>query len=66
MGQRAEPPDQVIADVQATLQQMGYYQGEVDGLLGPLTRQALTAYQAIRGSPRRRRSTATLDSLGMG
>jgi hypothetical protein len=67
VGQRAEPPDKVIADVQAVLQQMGYYQGEVDGLLGPLTRQALTAYQADQGLT----TTAaidqpTLDSLGMG
>jgi hypothetical protein len=67
VGQRAEPPDQVIADVQAELQQMGYYQGEVDGLLGPMTRQALTAYQADQGLA----TTAaidqpTLDSLGMG
>src|SRR5678815_2291264 len=49
VGQRAEPPDKVIADVQAVLQQMGYYRGEVDGLLGPLTREALTAYQADQG-----------------
>jgi hypothetical protein len=67
VGQRAEPPDRVIADVQAELQQMGYYQGEVDGLLGPLTRQALTGYQADQGLT----TTAaidepTLDSLGMG
>jgi hypothetical protein len=67
VGQRAEPPDQVIADVQAVLQQMGYYRGEVDGLLGPLTREALTAYQADQGLA----TTAaidqpTLDSLGMG
>ncbi len=67
VGHRAEPPDRVIADVQAELQQMGYYQGEVDGLLGPLTRQALTAYQADQGLA----TTAaidepTLDSLGMG
>ena len=65
-GQRAEPPDKVIADVQAVLQQMGYYTGEVDGLLGPLTREALTAYQADQGLT----ATAaidepTLDSLGM-
>jgi len=45
VGHRAEPPDQVIADVQAELKEMGYYQGEVDGLLGPLTRQALRDYQ---------------------
>jgi hypothetical protein len=66
VGQRAEPPDQVIADVQAELQQMGYYKGEVDGLLGPLTREALAAYQADQGLT----STAaidepTLESLGM-
>ena len=67
MGDRAEPPDKVIADVQALLQEMGYYKGEVDGLLGPLTREALTAYQADQGLT----TTAaidepTLDSLGMG
>jgi hypothetical protein len=67
VGHRAEPPDRVIADVQAELQQMGYYQGEVDGLLGPLTRQALTSYQEDQGLA----TTAvidepTLDSLGMG
>jgi hypothetical protein len=67
VGQRAEPPDKVIADVQAVLQEMGYYRGEVDGLLGPLTREALTAYQADQGLM----TTAvidqpTLDSLGMG
>ena len=39
------PPDQVIANVQATLQQQGYYQGEVDGLIGPLTRGAIADYQ---------------------
>jgi hypothetical protein len=67
VGQRAQPPDQVIADVQAVLQDMGYYRGEVDGLLGPLTREALTAYQGDQGLM----TTAvidqpTLDSLGMG
>jgi Putative peptidoglycan binding domain len=49
VGQRAEPPDKVIADVQAVLQQMGYYRGEVDGLLGPMTREALAAYQGDQG-----------------
>jgi hypothetical protein len=67
VGKRAEPPDKVIADVQAVLQEMGYYKGEVDGLLGPLTREALTSYQADQGLV----ATAvidepTLDSLGMG
>ncbi len=67
VGHRTEPPDRVIADVQAELQQIGYYKGDVDGLLGPLTREALTAYQADQGLT----TTAaidepTLDSLGMG
>jgi Putative peptidoglycan binding domain len=48
-GTTVEPPDRVIADVQAALQEMGYYRGEVDGLLGPLTREALTAYQTDNG-----------------
>jgi hypothetical protein len=66
VGSHAEPPDRVIADVQAALQEMGYYQGEVDGLLGPLTREALTAYQSDHGLY----ATAvidepTLSSLGM-
>src|SRR6267143_978279 len=66
VGHRAGPPDRVIADVQAGLQQMGYYKGEVDGLLGPLTREALAAYQADQGLT----ATAvidepTLNSLGM-
>jgi hypothetical protein len=39
------PPDQVIANVQATLQQQGYYHGDVDGLVGPLTRAAIADYQ---------------------
>jgi Putative peptidoglycan binding domain len=66
VGSHGEPPDQVIADVQSALQEMGYYQGEVDGLLGPLTREALTAYQTDHGLY----TTAvidepTLSSLGM-
>jgi hypothetical protein len=66
VGHEAKPWDQVIADVQAELQQMGYYRGEVDGLLGPLTREALTAYQHDQGLV----ATAaidepTLDSLGL-
>ena len=66
-GKRALPPDKVIAEVQAVLQEMGYYKGEVDGLIGPLTRAALTGYQTDNGMT----VTAvidepTLESLGMG
>jgi hypothetical protein len=66
VGQRAQPPDQVIAQTQDLLQQMGYYTGEVDGLLGPLTREALTAYQVDNGlAPTAAIDQPTLDSLGL-
>jgi hypothetical protein len=66
VGQRAQPPDQVIAQTQDLLQQMGYYKGEVDGLLGPMTREALTAYQADNGlTPTAAIDQPTLDSLGL-
>jgi peptidoglycan hydrolase-like protein with peptidoglycan-binding domain len=56
----------VIADTQALLQEMGYYTGEVDGLLGPLTRQALAAYQADNGLAQTSSiDQPTLDSLGL-
>ena len=60
------PPDQVIANVQAALQEEGYYQGEVDGLLGPLTRDALTDYQRDHGLYETAAvDRPTLESLGM-
>jgi hypothetical protein len=66
VGQHAEPPDKVIADVQGVLQQMGYYKGDVDGLLGPLTREALSAYQADNGLTQTAAiDEPTLDALGM-
>jgi len=43
------PPDQVIANVQSALQQQGYYHGDVDGLIGPLTRAAIADYQRDHG-----------------
>ena len=60
------PPDQVIANVQSALQQQGYYRGEVDGLIGPLTRGAIADYQRDHGLY----ATSTIDqptlqSLGM-
>ncbi|PZR77156.1 MAG: hypothetical protein DLM73_00395 [Chthoniobacterales bacterium] len=67
VGDNRVPFDQIVADVQASLQEQGYYKGEVDGLMGPLTREALAAYQGDHGLV----STAALDqptlaSLGMG
>ena len=67
VGDNRTPFDQVVADVQSTLQEQGYYRGEVDGLMGPLTRQALVDFQRDHGLV----TTAALDqptlsSLGMG
>ena len=42
-------PDQVIVDVQSQLQQNGYYDGPIDGILGPMTREAIAAFQADNG-----------------
>jgi Putative peptidoglycan binding domain len=66
-GPSARPFDQVVADVQAALQEQGYYKGEVDGLLGPLTRQALAQYQSAQGLYATETiDQPTLDSLGLG
>jgi Putative peptidoglycan binding domain len=60
------PPDQVIANVQTALQQQGYYQGEVDGLLGPQTRDAITGYQRDHGLYETASiDQPTLEALGM-
>src|SRR5213596_1795237 len=60
------PPDQVIANVQTALQQQGYYQSDVDGLLGPLTRGAIAAYQRDHGLYITSAiDQPTLESLGM-
>ncbi len=67
VGHHRVPFDRILATVQATLQEQGYYRGDVDGLMGPLTREALANYQRDHGLI----STAaldepTLDSLGLG
>lgn len=67
VGDNRVPFDQVVADCQATLQEQGYYKGEVDGLMGPLTRDALASFQRDHGLI----TTAALDqptlsSLGLG
>jgi hypothetical protein len=60
------PPDQVIANVQSTLQAQGYYQGEIDGMLGPITRAALAGYQQAHGLYTTEAiDEPTLESLGM-
>jgi hypothetical protein len=42
-------PGQVVTSVQSALQQQGYYQGDIDGMLGPDTSAALAAYQQAQG-----------------
>ena len=44
-------PGQVIANVQSALQEQGYYNDDVDGLIGPNTRAALSAFQRDNGLP---------------
>lgn len=42
-------PDRVTVDVQSQLQRDGYYDGAVDGVLGPTTREAIAAFQEDHG-----------------
>jgi peptidoglycan hydrolase-like protein with peptidoglycan-binding domain len=60
------PPDQVVANVQATLQQLGYYHGPINGVLGSATHAAIANYQRDHGLY----TTSTIDeptlaALGM-
>src|SRR6266576_583290 len=48
-GSNGLAPDRVIVDVQSQLQRDGYYDGAVDGVLGPMTREAIAAFQADNG-----------------
>jgi len=48
-GYNGLPPDQVVVDVQEQLQRDGYYDGPIDGVLGPITREAIAAFQADNG-----------------
>jgi Putative peptidoglycan binding domain len=45
------PPDQIIANVQYALQQLGYFAEDVDGVLGPVTRAAIEDYQVENNLP---------------
>ena len=42
-------PDRVTVDVQEHLARAGYYDGPIDGVLGPMTREAIAAFQADNG-----------------
>jgi hypothetical protein len=59
-------PREVIANVQAALQQLGYYSYAVDGVLGPATETALGNYQRDYGLPVTGAiDPATVRSLGL-
>jgi hypothetical protein len=45
------PPDQIIANVQYALQQLGYFSEAVDGVLGGPTRSAIEDYQVENDLP---------------
>jgi hypothetical protein len=60
------PPDQVIMNVQTELRFQGYYDGEIDGQLGPLTRQAIADYQRDKDlEVTEVADEPTVDSLGL-
>jgi hypothetical protein len=62
----SEDPGQVVANVQSALQQQGFYQGDVDGVLGPQTRAALAEFQSAQGlQPAGAIDEPTLETLGM-
>ena len=42
-------PGDVTSEVQQALAQQGYYQGPIDGILGPMTRSAIERFQADHG-----------------
>jgi hypothetical protein len=59
-------PGQVISNVQHQLRREGYYHGEIDGLIGPMTRRALARYQADHGLyVTRAIDEPTLQALGL-
>ena len=65
-GYRDLTPDRVVVDVQTQLRRDGYYAGPIDGVLGPRTRRAITAFQADHGlaiTPTI--DEPTLDTLGL-
>ena len=56
----------MVVRVQAALMRLGYYAGDIDGLLGPATRVALKSFQRSKGLPQTgRMDLETLSSLGI-
>ena len=56
----------MVVRVQAALMRLGYYKGDIDGLLGPQTRAAITGYQNAQGlRPTGHMDIETLTRLGI-
>ena len=56
----------MVVRVQAALMRRGYYKGDIDGLLGPLTRAALQGFQISEGLTQTgRMDLETLSRLGI-
>ncbi|MFN3624628.1 MAG: N-acetylmuramoyl-L-alanine amidase, partial [Hyphomicrobium sp.] len=51
LGDRAPEAPQTVADAQKRLAALGYWPGDVDGLMGPRTRSALRDFQDQNGLP---------------
>jgi His-Xaa-Ser repeat protein HxsA len=56
----------MVVRVQAALMRLGYYNGDIDGLLGPMTREAITNFQSDRSLGKTgRMDIDTLTALGI-
>jgi His-Xaa-Ser repeat protein HxsA len=65
---KATPKDlsMMTVRVQAALMRLGYYKGDIDGVLGPQTRVAITEYQKAQGLRQTgRMDIGTLSKLGI-
>ncbi|MGF1610999.1 MAG: peptidoglycan-binding protein [Kiloniellales bacterium] len=49
--QRMEADSALVRDIQTELQFRGYYQGALDGVIGPRTREAIILFQTDAGLP---------------
>jgi len=57
-------PSASVRDAQQQLRQLGYYSGDVDGVAGPATEQAILRYQRARGlDASGQLNTATVNAL---
>ncbi len=47
----AAKPSRLVTEIQTELQRRGYYQGALDGLIGPMTRAAVEQFELDSGLP---------------